>query len=96
MGRKTLEQYSDGTPLNGNTSGIKIKTIHEHFSGGTRVITSSPYRTAADATLQWTCTQYDTAGRVTAVATFNNNNCNVAILLRNIMMDNINISHVTY
>ena len=72
-GRKILEQYSDGTPITGASDGIKNKTIYQHFSGGSRVITSSPYRTLPDPTLQWQCTQYDQAGRVTVTATFNNN-----------------------
>ena len=64
IGRTKLEQYSDGMPLSLNNEGIMVKTIYEHFSGVSRVITSSPYRATTDATLQWKCTQYDTAGRV--------------------------------
>ena len=70
LGRKYLEQYSDGPALNGAGDGIKIKTINEYFNGGRRVITSSPYRSLSDPTLQWKCTQYDTSGRIAATATF--------------------------
>ena len=73
LGRKVLEQYSEGSALNGSGDGIKIKTIYEHFNGGSRVITSTPYRSISDPALQWKCTHYDTAGRVTATATFNSN-----------------------
>ena len=59
MGRVILEQYSDGAALNVNDSndGVKVKTIYQHFSGGSRVITSSPYRLTLDATLEWKCRQ---------------------------------------
>ena len=70
LGRVILTQASDGTPLTSDSDGIKVRTIYSTFasgfsSGGRRVITSTPYRTTSDATLEWTCVQLDRLGRVT-------------------------------
>jgi RHS repeat-associated protein len=61
LGRVVLQQRNDG---------IKVQTSYVNQPGGARVITSTPYRNTSDTTLEWKCTQNDTAGRVTAVAMF--------------------------
>jgi RHS repeat-associated protein len=72
LGRVDLVRRSDGMPLSltGN-DGIKVTTVYQTFDGGTRVFTSSPYRTAAEPGMQWTCTQRDQSGRVVIAAQFN-------------------------
>ncbi len=77
LGRVLLVQKSDGSPiLNADgspineTIGIKTMTMDTYPAGGRRVIASTPHRSTSDASMQWTCTQYDEAGRVTAVAMF--------------------------
>jgi RHS repeat-associated protein len=73
LGRVALVQMSDGAPLNSIADGIKMKTVDWIAANGRRVVVSAPYRNldSAETTLEWTCTQYDLLGRVTAVATFN-------------------------
>lgn len=73
LGRVRLTRKSDGTALNDQieTDGIKAKTIYSVIPGtGKRVVASTPYRELTDSTLEWSCTQYDLLGRVTAVAMF--------------------------
>jgi RHS repeat-associated protein len=73
LGRVNLVQKSDGAPLSGDTDGIKLNTIYLQPSESVRsVIASTAYRNAdfSDPTLEWSCTQYDQLGRVTAVAMF--------------------------
>jgi RHS repeat-associated protein len=75
LGRVILTQASDGSPLVSDTDGIKVKTIYDTFSygfdpGGRRIVTSTPYRTTSDGTLEWSCTQLDTLGRITDVGKF--------------------------
>jgi RHS repeat-associated protein len=71
LGRPALIQKSDGAPLAYDWDGIKAATFYlDSEYGGRRVISSSPFRNGNDATLEWTCTQYDQGGRVTAVAMF--------------------------
>ena len=64
LGRTTLVRTAEP----GNPDGIKVKSTY--YSTLNRTIQSSPYRTTADATLEWTCTQKDASQRVTAVAMF--------------------------
>jgi RHS repeat-associated protein len=83
LGRASLVQNSDGSPIAGNsdgTAGIKTATYYRYLphdqyvpnSGGNyQVITTTPYRSSSDSTLQWTCTQYDLLNRVSEVAVFN-------------------------
>lgn len=70
LGRIVRVQTSDGSPLVGDTDGINVETSYLMVAGGRRVVTSTPYRNTSEATLEWTCTQYDTLDRVTAVAMF--------------------------
>jgi RHS repeat-associated protein len=72
LGRVKLMQTSDGPPLQSppSTDAIKVSTTYTETSNGTRVITSTPYRTTSDPTLQWQCLQHDRLGRVTSVAMF--------------------------
>jgi RHS repeat-associated protein len=70
VGRAYFAQKSDGSPLTSAADGIKTNTYYIYTPGGKRVISSSPYRTLSDATLEWTCTQSDVFNRVTAVAMF--------------------------
>ena len=70
LGRVRLAQQSDGSALTGEGDGIKVKTIDRYPVGGRRVITSTPYRSLNDDTLEWSCTQYDMVGRITKVSTY--------------------------
>ena len=71
LGRVDLVRSSDGAPLTPNgLDGIKVQTAYQTFTGGTRAIASSPYRTAGEAGMQWTCTQRDVSGRVVSVAQY--------------------------
>jgi RHS repeat-associated protein len=72
LGRVKLAQQSDGAPLTSSPdSGIKVMTEEAYpMSGGRLAITTTPYRSLGDATLEWTCTQYDGVGRVTVVSRF--------------------------
>ena len=71
LGRVSLMQQSDGSALVNNDSGIKVKTIYSYpATGGRMVLTTSPYRTMNEATFEWSCTQYDTLGRVARVSAF--------------------------
>jgi YD repeat-containing protein len=72
LGRIRLTQKSDGAAINSESDGIKVRTFESYPSGGRRVVTSTPYRNVdrSDATLKWTCTQYDELGRITAAAMF--------------------------
>jgi RHS repeat-associated protein len=74
LGRVVLAQSSDGYPLATENDGIKVKTTYHHpTESGKFVVSSTPYRQLTDTTLEWTCTQYDRGGRVTAVAMFKGN-----------------------
>jgi RHS repeat-associated protein len=81
LGRVKLAQQSDGAPLTAywppltdeseEDSGIKVMTDEVYpASGGRLTITTTPYRSLGDATLEWTCTKYDGVGRVTLVSRF--------------------------
>ena len=73
LGRVVLTRVTDGTALSTSptaTDGIKVSTTYISASGGNRVVTSTPYRTTSDPTLEWSCTQLDLLGRVTASAMF--------------------------
>jgi RHS repeat-associated protein len=71
LGRAVLVQKSDGSALIDDQAGIKVTTIYILPPGSQkRVVTSTPYRSESDATLQWSCTEYDRLGRVSAVAMF--------------------------
>ena len=70
LGRVKLVQKLDGTDLNSDSDGIKANTFYYYPTGGKRVVSSSPYRELSDATLEWSCTQYDLLNRVTAVASY--------------------------
>jgi hypothetical protein len=73
LGRAVLTRVSDGSTLSPSptaTDGIMVATTYTTASGGNRVVTSTPYRTTSDPTLEWSCTQYDESGRVEAAAMF--------------------------
>jgi RHS repeat-associated protein len=70
LGRVKLVQKSEGSPLYGDTDGIKVTTNYTGAGNGRRVVASSPYRDTSDSTLEWTCTQYDPRGRLAQVAMF--------------------------
>jgi RHS repeat-associated protein len=71
LGRVDLVRTSDGLPLSlTGSNGIKVTTAYQTFDGGTRVLTSSPYRNAGEPGMQWTCTQRDQSGRVVIAAQF--------------------------
>src|SRR5439155_13366320 len=72
LGRVRKVRTSDGVPLNTNpTAGDGIKVTSTYRMGaGARVISSTQYRSLTDPTLEWTCTQHDRLGRVTAIAMF--------------------------
>jgi RHS repeat-associated protein len=64
LGRVSLTRTSEP----GNPDGIKVKSTY--YPTLNRTIQSSPYRSTADPTLEWTCTQTDASKRVTAIAVF--------------------------
>jgi RHS repeat-associated protein len=78
LGRSYFTQKSDGSPLANITDGIKAETSYIYpipTNGvypwvGRYAISSTPYRSTSDATLEWTCTKYDLLGRVEKVAMF--------------------------
>jgi RHS repeat-associated protein len=72
LGRADLVRTSDGAPLSlTGSDGIHVQTLYQTFTGGTRVISASPYRTTDNpAQWEWSCTQNDQAGRVVAAAAF--------------------------
>ncbi len=71
LGRVDLVRTSDGAPLSPTgVDGIKVETAYQTFPGGTRVLTSSPYRIAGEAGTEWTCTERDQGGRVVSVARY--------------------------
>ena len=70
LGRVSLVQQSDGSALISATDGIKVKTTYSYPLGGRMAITSTPHRLTGDLTLEWSCTQYDTLGRIELVSTF--------------------------
>ena len=72
LGRVVETRVSDGAGLSATGSdGIKVTTDYSHTSGSPlMVVTSMPYRPPADATLEWTCTQFDRLGRPTAIGVF--------------------------
>ena len=73
LGRVVLTRVTDGAALSTSptaTDGIKVSTTYIPASGGNRVVTSTPYRTTSDPTLEWSCTQYDLLGRVVSSAMF--------------------------
>jgi len=51
-----------------NPNGIQVKSTY--YPQLNRTVHSSPYRTTADTTLEWTCTQSDSSRRVVAIAKF--------------------------
>jgi RHS repeat-associated protein len=72
LGRVRLVRRSDGAPLSdtSETDGIKVQTVRRVASGGNIEIVSNPYRTGAESTMGWTCTQQDRNGRVRWVGSF--------------------------
>ena len=71
LGRVDLVRTSEYGPLSpAGDDGIKVRTVYQSFTGGTRTVTSTPYRSTADSTLEWTCTERDQGSRVVAIATF--------------------------
>ena len=72
LGRVIETRVSDGAGLTTTGSdGIKVTTDYIHTSGAPlKVVTSTPYRTRADTTLERTCTQFDRLGRPTAIGVF--------------------------
>ena len=77
LGRVKLAQQSDGSALTNNTSGIKTQVIVKYptlvngqWTGERMTLTTTPYRNLNDTTLEWSCTQYDTVGRIKRVSTF--------------------------
>jgi len=71
LGRVTLFRTSDGYALGtGSTDGIKVSTAYTMTLAGLRVVSSSPYRSTSDATLEWTCVQHDRLGRVSEVGQY--------------------------
>ncbi len=71
LGRVVATQTSDGPALNSAADGIKVSTAYGLSpSLGSMVVTSTPYRTLSDTTLEWNCTQYDQLGRVIVSAMF--------------------------
>ena len=70
LGRVVETRVSDGDTLS-TSNGIEVTTDYIHTSGSAlKVVTSTPYRPPADATLEWTCTQFDRLGRSTAIGVF--------------------------
>ena len=65
LGRVKLVQTSEGPG-----TWITVATNDVYPTGGRRVITTTPYRTLSDPTLEMTCTQYDTLGRVARVSMY--------------------------
>ena len=65
-----MTRMADGAALSGGSGDIKSETVYVMEPGGARLIRSTPYRTPGDATLEWTCAQFDTLGRVVAVAVY--------------------------
>ena len=73
LGRVRLVRSSDGAALSTNmeTDGIKVENRHLAGTGAARrQVVSTPYRTTADLTLQWTCTEYDQLDRAVATASY--------------------------
>ena len=63
LGRVVETRVSDGPSLS-TSDGIEVTTDYIHTSGAPlKVVTSAPYRPPADATLEWTCTQFDRLAR---------------------------------
>ncbi len=69
VGRANMVRKLEKT-VNGVPNYIYTTTHDLYAQGGRRVITSTPYRTLNDPTLEWTCTQYDLLGRVSKVGIF--------------------------
>ena len=72
LGRVVLERTSDGATLNATgTDGIQVETSYGIKAGvGPWTVTSTPYRTKGDPTLEWVCTQQDHLQRVIRVSMF--------------------------
>jgi RHS repeat-associated protein len=73
LGRVIRTRVTDGSALSTSpsaTDGINVQTIYTTVSGGNRVVTSTPYRTTSDPTLEWGCTTYDLSGRVILSSAF--------------------------
>ncbi len=62
-GRVTQVQTTDTA-----STWITAKTLYS--ADGLKIITSTPYRTTTDPTLEWTCVQQDSIGRTVSVAVF--------------------------
>ena len=70
LGRVIETRVSDGDTLS-TSNGIEVTTDYIHTAGAPlKVVTSAPYRPPADATLEWTCTQFDRLGRPVQIAVF--------------------------
>ena len=76
LGRVRLTRSTDGSPLGASeTDGIKVSTTWIEGTatlgpGTRRVITSTPYRSLTDPTVEWNAILYDTLGRLAAASTF--------------------------
>ena len=74
LGRVVETRVSDGTTLNSSSTasdGIKVTTSYIHTAGEPVIaVTSTPHRTTADSTLEWTCTKPDRLGRPTRIGVF--------------------------
>ncbi len=66
LGRVTQAQTTDTA-----STWITAVTRYVHTAGSpVTVVSSTPYRTTSDSTLEWTCAEPDVLGRTTAVAVF--------------------------
>jgi RHS repeat-associated protein len=71
LGRPDIVRTSDGSPLTpGGIDGIKVSTTYQTFTGGSRVITTSPYRNLGETGMLWSCTEKDQSGRIVVAAQF--------------------------
>jgi RHS repeat-associated protein len=71
LGRvKQTQKWEDPGWITVSTYDFNTQPSYPYGKDVRRVVTSTPYRSTSDATLEWTCTQYDHGGRVAAVAMF--------------------------
>jgi len=72
LGRVRLVRKSDGEDLTTDEDdGIKVTTKYGVFNGGSCVITSTPYRSTSDFTLEWERTISDQLNRPSSITMFN-------------------------
>ena len=74
LGRVIETRVSDGDALSTDvraSDGIKVTTRYSHTNGSPpTVVTSTPYRSTADATLESTCTESDLRGRTIRIGVY--------------------------